>query len=282
MVAIVAGGWQDADLPRVGCQRPDGDHAPAARRRGTARHCLRARQQVDYPVMVAVAAAPNGTHALLVAAHNNDYFGDLLEISISPDHPATARPFAVGPDNGSFRRSLPMDGGCHSSSGLRLAAITSMVRSFPEPTSSLQISPDTLLTGRPFWSADGQSVGYQNQIGAAVFETRLKLAGGLAVLSRAAIPVPMAATVPARVAPGSPRQAFPQWRPARHQAGEPVGWGCRGSELDHRVARAHRGKRRQMSDATSPGGCADGPLSPAIAAGGVVPSAGVRRSTTSV
>jgi Tol biopolymer transport system component len=164
--------------------------------------------KTDYPVMVAVAAAPDGTHALLVAAHNNDYFGDLLEISISPDHPATARPFAVGPDNEQFPAFSP-DGRWVSfvvrtpTGGDHL-----MVRSFPEPTSSLQISPDTLLAGRPFWSADGQSVGYQNQIGAAVFETRLKLTGGLAVLSRAAIPVPMPATVPGASGPPFSATAF--------------------------------------------------------------------------
>jgi hypothetical protein len=150
--------------------------------------------KTDYPVMVGVAAAPDGAHALLVAAHNNDYFSDLLEISFTPGHSATARPFVVGADNEQFPAFSP-DGHWVSfvartpSGGDRL-----IVRSFPEPTSSLQISPDTLLAGRPFWSADGQSVGYQNQLG-SVFETRLKLAGGLAVLSRAAIPVSMPAAL---------------------------------------------------------------------------------------
>jgi len=44
---------------------------------------------------------------------------------------------------------------------------------------------------------------------------------------------------------------FPRWRPARHQAGEPVGRRRRRSELDYRAARAHRGKRREMIDGTS-------------------------------
>jgi Tol biopolymer transport system component len=157
--------------------------------------------KTDYPVMVEVAAAPDGTHALLVAAHNNDYFGDLLEITLTPDHPATARPFVVGPDN-ELSPAFSPDGRWVSfvvrtpTGGDHL-----MVRSFPEPTSGLQISPDTLLAGRPFWSADGQSVGYQNQIGSTVFETRLKLAGGLAVLSRAAIPIPMPTAVPGASGP---------------------------------------------------------------------------------
>ncbi len=157
--------------------------------------------KTDYPVMVEVAAAPDGTRALLVAAHNNDYFGDLLEITLTPGQPATARPFVVGPDHELFPAFSP-DGRWVSfvvrtpTGGDHL-----MVRSFPEPTSSLQISPDTLLAGRPFWSADGQSVGYQNQIGATVFETRLKLAPSLAVLSRAAIPVPMPTTVPGASGP---------------------------------------------------------------------------------
>jgi hypothetical protein len=34
-----------------------------------------------------------------VAAHNNDYFSDLLEISFTPGHSATARPFVAGADD---------------------------------------------------------------------------------------------------------------------------------------------------------------------------------------
>ena len=63
--------------------------------------------KTDYPVMVEVAAAPDGTRALLVAAHNNDYFGDLLEITLTPGHPATARPFVVGPDHELFPAFSP-------------------------------------------------------------------------------------------------------------------------------------------------------------------------------
>lgn len=83
-----------------------------------------------------------------------------------------------------------------------------IVRSFPEPTSSLQISPDTLLAGRPFWSADGQSVGYQTQIGSGVFETRLKLAGGLAVLSRTPIQISMPAAILGASQPAFATTAF--------------------------------------------------------------------------
>ena len=157
--------------------------------------------KTDYPVMVEVAAAPDGTRALLVAAHNNDYFGDLLEITLTPGHPATARPFVVGPDHELFPAFSPNGRWVSFVVRTPTGGDHLMVRSFPEPTSSLQISPDTLLAGRPFWSADGQSVGYQNQIGATVFETRLTLAPSLAVLSRAAIPVPMPTTVPGASGP---------------------------------------------------------------------------------
>ena len=68
-----------------------------------------------------------------------------------------------------------------------------MVRSFPDPAIGLQISPDTVLDNRSFWSADGQSVASQYETGSIV-ETRLRLAGGPAVLSRAVIPVSMPAT----------------------------------------------------------------------------------------
>ena len=158
--------------------------------------------------MVGVAAAPDGAHALLVAAHNNDYFSDLLEISFTPGHSATAHAFVVGADNEQFPAFSP-DGRWVSfvartpSGGDHL-----IVSSFPEPTSRLQISPDTLLAGRPFWSADGQSVGFQNQIGSGVFETRLKLAGGLAVLSRAAIPVSMPAALLGAARPAFSATAF--------------------------------------------------------------------------
>jgi hypothetical protein len=152
--------------------------------------------KTDYPLMLEVAAAPDGAHALLVAAHNNDYFGDLLEISFPPNRPATAQPFVVGPDNELWPAFSPDGRWVSFISRTPTGGDHLFVRSFPEPTFSLQIAPDTLFAGRPFWSADGQTVGYQNQIGSTVFETRLKLSGGVAVLSRAAIPLPMPAAVP--------------------------------------------------------------------------------------
>jgi hypothetical protein len=163
--------------------------------------------KTDYPVMVEVAAAPDGTHALLVAAHNNDYFSDLLEISFTPGHSATARPFVVGGDDEKGPAFSP-DGHWVS----YVATVPSgrqhlVVRSFPEPASGLQISPDTVLANRSFWSADGQSVASQYQSG-SIFETRLRLRDGLAVLSRAAIPVSMPAALPGASGPAFLATAF--------------------------------------------------------------------------
>ncbi len=164
--------------------------------------------RTDYPVMDGLAIAPDGAHALLVAAHNNDYFSDLLEITFTPGQPATVRPFVVGGDNEQFPAFSPDGHWVSFVARLPSGRDHLIVRSFPEPTSSLQISPDTLLAGRPFWSADGQSVGYQTQIGSGIFETRLKLAGGLAVLSRTPIQVSMPAAILGASQPAFSATAF--------------------------------------------------------------------------
>jgi hypothetical protein len=164
--------------------------------------------KTDYPVMDGLAVAPDGAHALLVAAHNNDYFSDLLEITFTPGQRATARPFVAGADNEQFPAFSPDGHWVSFVARLPSGRDHLIVRSFPEPTSSLQISPDTLLAGRPFWSADGLSVGYQTQVGSGVFETRLKLAGGLAVLSRTPIQISMPAAILGASQPAFAATAF--------------------------------------------------------------------------
>ena len=256
--------------------------------------------KTDYPVMVGVAAAPDGAHALLVAAHNNDYFSDLLEISFTPGHSATAHAFVVGADNEQFPAFSPDGRWVSFVARTPTGGDHLIVSSFPEPTSRLQISPDTLLAGLAVLVCGRPERRFSEPD--RIRSLRDPAQAGR--WPRGALPRRDSSIDARRTTRRGPASFLgdrlcSKRRVARDQDGSPDGRGRGGPELDHRAARTHRRERRQMSGAaiaacppqatvawfwnwTQRGGWSAGPVPGAIAAGGAAAPGGVRRSTTSV